>query len=138
MECRRVIVLDTHVLVWLDEGNQKVGTNSRRLIDDSLREDALGVSAISFWEVAMLVQKGRVELKLDLADWRRELLEYGLEEIPVTGSIGIQAAGLENFHGDPADRLITATALERRATLVTADERMLGWHSDFPRQDVRS
>ena len=135
---RRVILLDTYVLVWVDEGSQRVGAKSRRLIDDALHEDALGLSAISFWEVAELVHKGRVQLKLDLADWRRELLEYGLEEIPVTGSIGIQVSGLENFHGDPADRLIIATALERRATLVTADERMLGWYGDVPRQDARN
>lgn len=86
----------------------------------------------------MLVQQGRVELTLDLADWRRELFEYGLKEMPVTGSIGIQAAGLENFHGDPADRLITATVLEWGATLVTADERILEWHGDLPRQDAMS
>lgn len=129
--------MDSHVLIWLDEGNDRLGQTSRKLIDDALRDSGLAASAISFWEIAMLVHKGRLKSTLDLAAWRQELLLLGLAEIPVSGSIGIQAAALKGFHGDPADRLITATALEQGATVITADERLLSWGGDVPRQDAR-
>ena len=74
----------------------------------------------------MLRERGRIGLSVEVGLWRRELLEQGMNEIPVDGKIGIRAAGLEDFHADPADRLIVATALEGHR-LVTADERILGW-----------
>ncbi len=122
-----MILLDTHVLIWLDEGSSRLGKKSRKAIDDALREDRLVVSAISFWEVAMLVQKGRLQLERDLMSWRNELLQRGLGEVPISGMIGIQAASLAGFHGDPADRFIVSTALVTHATLVTGDERILKW-----------
>ena len=74
----------------------------------------------------MLRARGRIGLSVEIGPWRREVLEQGMNEIPVDGKIGIRAAGLEDFHADPADRLIVATALEGHR-LVTADERILGW-----------
>lgn len=73
----------------------------------------------------MLVRKGRIQLDLDLAVWRKDFLEQGLLEVPVSGEVGIRAAGFDPFHGDPADRLITATALMNSAILLTADARLL-------------
>ena len=122
-----MILLDTHALVWLDEGSERLGADAVAMADKALARGELGVSAISFWEVAMLVSKQRLEIKIPIHLWRRNLLESGLLEIPVSGTIGIQAAGLENFHGDPADRIITATALEASATLITSDKKMLAW-----------
>jgi PIN domain nuclease of toxin-antitoxin system len=132
-----VIVLDTHVLIWLDEGNTRLGEISRQSIQDAYKGDQVAVSAISFWEVAMLVEKGRLRVEADLAAWKDELLDMGLRELPVTGAVGILAAQLPAFHGDPADRLIAATALAHAATLVTADERLLGWSGPFQREDAR-
>ena len=80
----------------------------------------------------MRVQKGRINLQLDLEAWRRDLLDRGLVEIPVDGGIAARAALLEDMHGDPADRLIVATALEGHR-LVTADERILGWPGHMSR-----
>jgi PIN domain nuclease of toxin-antitoxin system len=108
---RSVILLDTHVLVWLDEASPRLGSDAIVRIDAAFQADNIAVSAISFWEVAMLVRKGRIRLDMDLSIWRNDLLEQGIIELPVTGEIGIKAAGLESFHGDPADRLIAATAL---------------------------
>lgn len=105
-----LILLDTHVLIWLDEGNPELGARSKEMIDKALQQDHLAVSAISFWKIAMLVQKGRIEMALGIARWREELFICGLREILISGQIGIQAAHLSDFHGDPADRLITATA----------------------------
>lgn len=121
------VVLDTHVLVWLDEGSPRLGSRSRAAIERAFRAEELAVSAISFWEVAMLQRKGRLELEGESGEWRAELLRMGLIEIPVSGRIGIHAANLERFHGDPADRLIVATAQSAGAPLFTADERILDW-----------
>jgi PIN domain nuclease of toxin-antitoxin system len=127
MGCGNMILLDTHVLVWLAEGSARLGKKARKKLDEALKEGALYVSTISFWEVAMLKQKGRLELGIDMAAWRSSLLENELQELAVSGEIAIQAAGLENFHGDPADRLIAASALVSGATLCTADTQILSW-----------
>ncbi|MEA3348588.1 MAG: type II toxin-antitoxin system VapC family toxin [Pseudomonadota bacterium] len=122
-----MILLDTHVLVWLDEGNSRLGVHSRDIIDKALLQDHLAVSAISFWEIAMLVGKKRLEIKMDLQVWRLELLGNGLQEITMHGFMAIQAANLADFHGDPADRMIVSSALANSATLITADEKILAW-----------
>lgn len=127
-----MIVLDTHVLVWLDSNSPKLGTNCRAAADDALAGDGLAVSAISFWEVTMLVRKGRLALDVGLDTWRRDLLAGGLRELPVDGRVGILAASLD-LHGDPADRLIAATATMNDAVLATADERLLEWQTDLSR-----
>jgi PIN domain nuclease of toxin-antitoxin system len=132
-----VILLDAHVLVWLDEASPRLGTTTIEQIDSAFQSGEVTISAISFWEVSMLVRKGRIRLDMDLAIWRSDFLEQGLIEIPVTGEIGIRAAGFENFHGDPADRLIAATALQCSATLLTADERLLSSQLAISRLDAR-
>ena len=131
-----MILLDTHALVWLDEGSKRLGEKSRSQIDAGLENEELAVSSISFWEIAMLVQKQRLSLLTPVSQWMQELLQQGLREIPVTGGIGIIAAGLPDFHGDPADRLITATAISTSATLVTADENILSWKGNIQRQNA--
>ena len=131
-----LILLDTHVLVWLDAGDPRLGRQARRIIDSALQEDELAVSAISFWEVAMLEQKSRLRLRLEPESWRADLLDNGLLEVQVDGEIGIRAARLAGFHGDPADRLIVATALAGHR-LVTADRSILAWCGDLPSHDAR-
>ena len=98
-----MIVLDTHVLVWLTEGGDQLGPHARDLADEALGHGRLWVSAISFWEVGMLHIKGRVRMRQPLSAWRRELLDVGLTELQVTGDIGITAVELREFHPDPAD-----------------------------------
>ena len=131
------MLLDTHALVWLDEGNRRLGKRAIKSIDTALKGDDLGVSVISFWEVAMLVNKGRLEIRMDLNLWRRSLLESGLQEFPLTGDVAIHSALLEDFHGDPADRMIVSTAWHLNAELVTADEEILGWKDELKRVDAR-
>lgn len=122
-----MILLDTHVLVWLDEGSGRLGKKALQQIDKALAHDELAVSSVSFWEVAMLVVKGRIELHCEVGVWRKELLDKGVREIPLHGGIAIRAGELRDFHGDPADRMIVATVLETSASLATADERILSW-----------
>ena len=120
-------LLDTHVLVWLTEGNPRLGSDSLQTINSALKAGKLGVPAICFWEIAMLVAKQRLTLQMDLNVWRFELLQTGLLEIPLQGSTAIRAGQLISFHGDPADRMIVSTAIENSATLITADEKILAW-----------
>lgn len=132
-----MILLDTHVLVWLDEANSRLGGGAIERINTAFHAGKAMVSAISFWEVSMLVRKSRIRLDIDLSVWRKDFMEQGLIEVPVTGDIGIKAAGLEQFHGDPADRLIAATALQNSLTLITADRRLLDCELSITRLDAR-
>ena len=132
-----LILLDTHVLVWLAEGETRLGATTRQLADSALAEDMLTVCPISFWEIAMLQERGRVRLDRPVETWRQNLLDAGLVEVAVSGDVAIVAATLSGFHLDPADRLITATAFLRGATLVTADERILRWRGTVKRHDAR-
>ncbi len=129
-------LLDTHVLIWLDEGSKRLGTKARKRIETAFAAGQLAVSAISFWEVAMLANKERLSLSTPVAQWMQDLLRSGLQEIPVTGAISVIAASLDDFHGDPADRLITATAVSSSAILLTADQRILKWKGNVERVDA--
>lgn len=132
-----MILVDTHVLVWLAADDDRLGKEARRTIDRAYAESDLAVSAISFWELAMLTDKRRLELPQPVTAMREELLGKGLEEVEVDGRIAIAAGALPSFHGDPADRFVVATASLSGATLMTADRRILDWKSPLRRQDAR-
>jgi PIN domain nuclease of toxin-antitoxin system len=121
-----MILLDTHVFVWLAEDAPKLGPKARRRIEREMTRRRVHVSAMSYWELGMLVEAKRLRLTRDLADVRAAAQRHGPQEIPVDGEIGIVAARLAGLHGDPCDRIVVATALCKRATLLTADQRLLG------------
>lgn len=129
-------MLDTHVLVWLAAGAPELGLRTSRLVDRSLRTDSVAVSAFSFWEIAMLVAKGR--LSASPLGLRAASLKSGIVELPLDGLLAIASTSLSGFHGDPADRIIAATALTHGARLVTADARILGWKGGLATQDART
>ena len=131
-----MILLDTHVLLWSRSGDARLGDRARAEIERGWRQGELAVSAISFWEVAMLQDKGRYTLRRDVDAWRRTLLDEGLLEIPVNGAIAAVAGALPDMRGDPADRMIAATALDGHL-LVTADRRLLDWPGDVDTLDAR-
>ena len=131
------ILLDTNALIWAMDGDQRLGLASRDMADQTLRDNLLFVSAISFWEVALLTRRGRLTLAYSSGEWRRIALGLGIVEIPLTGEIGILAAELEGLPGDPADRIITATALLRGQTLLTSDRRILDWQGLVAKHDAR-
>ena len=132
-----MLLLDTHVLIWLDEGNSRLGKIALQTIIESLSTGQLGVATISFWEVAMLIEKQRLTMQTELSVWRSDLLRTGLLEIPLLGTSAIRAGQLELFHGDPADRMIVATAIENGATLITADTKILSWKALHQKIDAR-
>ncbi|GAA5014970.1 type II toxin-antitoxin system VapC family toxin [Acinetobacter puyangensis] len=123
-----MILLDTHVMIWMSQGIEgKIGKASYNLIETAWRDYTLAVSSMSFWEWSMLYHKGRVGVPNNsMIDTRKALLAQGLIELPMTGEIGILANEL-NMHGDPADRIILATASKHQAILVTADENILSF-----------
>ena len=131
-----MIVLDTNALIRLVSDDRTLGETSRRAVDDAWQDGAVAVSAITFWEIAMLHEKGKLKFVADFGTWRASLFHEGLQEIAVDGEIGIKAATLPAFHGDPADRIIVATALDDHL-LVTTDRKILNWSSNLRRLDAR-
>ncbi len=132
-----VILVDTHVLLWMSWGDRRLGAHARRRLEQARTAEDAAVSAVSFWEIATLVRRRRLTLPADPASWRRRQLADGLVEIPVDGEVATRAGLLADLHGDPADRLIVATALEGH-TLLTADQRILDWPGALVRIDARS
>ena len=120
-------------------GDKKLGRRAVAAIDKALPDDEVFVSAISFWEVAMLVQRGRLELDTTVAAFRTLALRHGIHEEPLDGEIGIAAAELSGSHADPADRMLVSTAILRGLTLITADDTLLNWKlRGFKPQDATS
>ncbi len=133
-----MILLDTHALVWMDKDDPCLGAEARRLIQEAWDGQIACVSAVSFWECAILLAKRRLALRLPALEWRAELLDQGLTEHPLDGQCGIVAAQLDLPHKDPADRFIAATAIAHEATLITADDNLLRWrHKALRRHDAR-
>lgn len=132
-----MIVLDTHVLLWVDYAGKMLGKKARAEIERCWPSGEIAVSAITFWEVAMLQERRRIELRRSASEWRSELLAAGLMEIPLDGAAAVRAAGFGTLHDDPADRFIVAAALEQRAALMTADDKLLAWHHALDRIDAR-
>ncbi|MBN1947908.1 MAG: type II toxin-antitoxin system VapC family toxin [Bradymonadales bacterium] len=121
------LLLDTHILIWLAEGISDLPKPSIDAIQASAAESGLAVSGISFWEIAMLAERGRITLSQPLNRWRARVLEVpGMLEAPVDGEVGIEAVRLPGqFHADPADRFLVATARIFGFRLGTRDQRLL-------------
>jgi PIN domain nuclease of toxin-antitoxin system len=117
------LLLDTHVLVWLMFGDSKLGKQAREAIYRACREERALVSAITPWEIGVLVSKKRIELYRDVMEWLRDALAIpGVTLAPLEPEIAVASTRLPwERHADPADRILVATARHLGATLVTAD-----------------
>lgn len=113
-----MFLLDTHALVWLATDSPRLGKRARRRAARGVH-----VSSITFWELEMLADAGRVRLGMTVTEARDVLLRTNLTEVPIDGVIAMTAARL-GMHGDPGDRFIVATALVHGATLMTSDEKI--------------
>ena len=132
-----MIVVDTHVLLWDLTSDLRLGPRARETMARATFEGELAVSAISFWEVGLLVRGRRINFLQDTGAWRRRLLEEGLTEIPVDGEIGVLSTELTEYHNDPADRIIMATAIHGDHRLLTGDGLILRWPGTLSRIDAR-
>jgi len=124
-----MILLDTVALIWATMDDPRLGKESRSWIE---RETAISVSAITPWEVTMLAQKGRISLNQEPLAWIEAILAVPQVRLaPIEPSIAVDAGRLPGaIHGDPADRLIIATARALSCPLLTSDRRIL----DYSRQ----
>lgn len=125
-----MILLDTNALLWATANSRRIGTKTKRRLDNALADGQLAVPTIVFLEAARLHWANRVDLGMSPDIWHRRHIDLGLREIPLTGKIAVAAAALEprrGFHGDPGDQIVTATALTRGGTLVTSDRAILAW-----------
>jgi len=123
------LLLDTHTLIWLMEGASRLSRTARKLAEEAAKDGVLRVSAISLWEIATLESKGRLSFDRDCQTWINEMLASpGLHLVPLTPEIAVQSTRLPGtIHGDPADRILIATARVLNATLLTADDKILAY-----------
>jgi PIN domain nuclease of toxin-antitoxin system len=121
-----MIILDTHIWVWWVHGDERITSTQAEIIKAN-ETDIVGISAISVWEIAKLVEYNRLELLCPLDDWFSEALSYpGIRLIELTPEIAIESTKLPGeFHRDPADQIIVATARLYDSPLITADSKIL-------------
>ena len=118
-----MILLDTHVWLWWLLGSFRLSAKERAAVDRLASRGAVRLAAVSLWEAQMLHAKGRLTLDRAFDVWLREAAATGVVEIlPLDVDVVIALATLPaTFHGDPADRLIVATARAHRVPLATHD-----------------
>ena len=121
-----MIVLDTHALVWWVAGDSTLSKKAKAAIERELSGGEIIVSAISAWEIAMLVEREKLVLSMDVGSWLATVSGVGaVRFMPVDTEIAIKSVDLPgNFHKDPADRMIVATARKLAVPLVTKDEKI--------------
>ncbi len=113
-----MVVLDTHTVLWWATEPSRLGARARDVLTEA---DWLGVPAIVFWELAMLVRRGRLELDLPVREWTTRLLAIPrIEPLALTAEVAVLADSLQ-MHADPADRFIVATAVAGESPLITKD-----------------
>ena len=125
-----MVVIDTHILVWWVSGSESLSPVADKAIKETLADGSeVIISSISAWEIAMLINKGRLVLNMDVERWLDEVSQIeGVRFLPVDNEIGLKSAMLPGeFHQDPADRMIVATARKLAVPLVTADEKIIAY-----------
>jgi len=125
----KLLLLDTHVWLWLNAGSPDLSTETRETINGAAAAGTLRIAAISLWEVALLASRGRIVLGKSIGLWLEEALaDPGPAIDPLSPQIAVESYALPDvFHRDPADRLIVATARVANAKLMTRDQRILDY-----------
>lgn len=122
-----MIVLDTHIWVWWVDGNQRLTKANEQWIQQH-QSQGLGVSIISCWEVAKLVENNKLVLSCSVSEWLNGALAYpGVQLLDLTLPIVVESTQLVGFHRDPADQIIVATARIYQCPLLTVDEKILNY-----------
>lgn len=131
------LLLDTHIALWLDGGDDRLHSSTRVLIDGCWQNGGtICLSAITVWEIALLVDTGRIEIDLPIDAWLTRFLQRpGIEPVPLGHREASRSYQLHQLdHRDPADRLLIATAIELGCPLVTYDQRILRFGRRHGRQ----
>jgi PIN domain nuclease of toxin-antitoxin system len=120
-----MILLDTHAWLWYATESPKLSENALKAIQQTEKAAVLSVSC---WEIAMQVEKKRIGLDRDVAEWITLALQRPkITLLPLEPKAAVLAAQLRNFHGDPIDRFLAATSLTYQIPLVTKDELIQNW-----------
>ena len=121
-----MIVLDTHIWIWWVDSSPQLTAQQQDWIE-KYKPEGLGVSIISCWEVAKLVENGRLKLQCSVEEWIEQALAYpGVQLLQLTPRIVVESTQLPgDFHRDPADQMIVATARVWGCPLLTVDDRIL-------------
>jgi len=118
-------LLDTHAWLWFVAGDKTLSPKVRKLINLAIQEGELYLSSISFWEVSMLVAKKRIIVHCPCLEWIQQA-SAKLQLIHLTAAIAVDSCALpDDFHGDPADRIIVASARVNNLILLTRDNNIL-------------
>jgi PIN domain nuclease of toxin-antitoxin system len=122
------LLLDTHIWVWFMQDDKSLSLANKALLEKP-PAGGIAVSAISVWEIAMLMHRGRLTLHQSPRAWIEASLAFmEARIIPIDAAVALESYALpEGFHGDPADRMIVATARQHGLTLITQDKAILTW-----------
>ncbi len=120
-----MIILDTHIWIWWVLGSSQLPQEYFQYVQEHEAEE-LGVSVISCWEIAKLVQGGRIVLPLPVGEWLTKALSYpGIRLLELSPEVAVESTQLPGvFHRDPADQIIVATARVYACSLVTMDAKI--------------
>lgn len=123
-----MIVLDTHIWVWWVGDERRLSKPQLEAIQAN-EKTVIGISAISCWEVAKLVELNRLQLSCSLREWFEDALSYpGIRLLALTPEVALESTSLpDSFHQDPADQMIVATARLYGCPLVTSDAKILAY-----------
>ena len=121
------IICDTHVPIFFQDAPDRLSELARKTFEQGIGEGCLALADISLWEIAMLFARGRLNAQAPTTptEYIRDLIVgYGMEILPITPDIAVTAQAHSFAHGDPADRLIGATAMVHKAPLLTIDDKL--------------
>jgi len=122
-------ILDTHTWIWWHMSPNKLSRKVQKVIENMKGTNEILLSAISLWEFSKLLEKKRIGISCDPEDWIKSALDMPkLRLVPLSPILAYRSTILpQPFHNDPADQIISATAREENATILTKDERILAY-----------
>jgi len=123
-----MLLLDTHIWWWAISEPEHLSEEYLQILNNE-SNTTKAVASISIWEFAMMTTKGRIDLTIDPKEWFYHAIhEVGTKIIPLSVDIALDSCNLQgNFHKDPADRIIVATAIKHNALLITKDKKILNY-----------
>lgn len=122
-------LIDTHVLVWWVNEPRKLSNKAKKIIEENIKKGEIFISSISVWEIFLLVKKGKLTLVMDPQSWVSAIENLPFVHfVPLDNNILAKSVSLNSdFHQDPADRMIVATALINGVRIVTSDKKILNY-----------